>query len=162
LRPQHQSKIDIRDLGGGGVGGGGGSGGGSFSGSFGGAGGGGSDSGDGDGDGGDGDGDGSGGSIALPSVPLPNVPARPDGEQTLSKEDRLPACFGVLCDADELRLQQLHTLAVHKSRRHVTTALDFDIALGNVKVLVDADESCFGIAVQLFTSPACPMQAAWF
>ena len=43
------------------------------------------------------------------------------------KEERLPACFGVLCDADELRLQQLDSLAVHKARkleasqaRHIT------------------------------------------
>lgn len=49
------------------------------------------------------------------------------GDAAVPKEERLPACFGVLCDADELRMQQLDSLAVHKSRkldakdaRHIT------------------------------------------
>lgn len=33
----------------------------------------------------------------------------------ITKEERLPACFGLLCDADELRAQQLHSLEVHNS-----------------------------------------------
>jgi hypothetical protein len=47
--------------------------------------------------------------------------------RAVPKEERLPACFGVLCDAEELRLQQLDSLAVHKARklevteaRHIT------------------------------------------
>ena len=48
-------------------------------------------------------------------------------DAAVPKDERLPACFGVLCDADELRLQQLDSLAVHTSRkldgkdaRHIT------------------------------------------